>query len=155
MARQDVQIGGLGLDETLFEVPQDLQWGWETWMSVAKIPQTGSTAPKIIIQTFGTFPKPIEWEARFLRQNAQKYRQLAAMQLSQQVVTFSCGTLNWDVVIAELSITQRSRWDIGYKIRIVPLRDRGGITAARNQVSIDATTQLKTSYAGLVSAMTS
>lgn len=153
--RQSVNLGGIELDESLFEVPQDFQFGYENWLSVAKIPQTGSTPAKIIAQTFGVFPKPIEWEARFLRQNVVKYRQLAGLMNSHTVVTLTVGALAWDCVITDLTITQRSRWDLGYKIKLTPLRDRGGIIPARNLVSIDATTQLKTTFAGLTNALVS
>ena len=79
-----------------FEVPQELEIGLETWGSVHKLPQTGTGAPKIIVQTFGVFPKPIKWEARFLGVTAeQRAKTLATAQVQQRVVPFVAGARSW------------------------------------------------------------
>ena len=152
MARQDFSLGGVYLDERNFETPQDLKIGLETWMSVHRIPQTSSATPKIIIQTWGVFPKPIEWEARFLRAKADiKIRTLTGLMVSQQVVQFVAGNYAWDVVIAEFEQTYRSRFDIGYRVRLEPLKERSGRTS-NAVLSVDATTSLNNSYQGLTGA---
>lgn len=152
MARQDFSLGGVVLDEQNFEVPQDLKVGLETWMSVHRIPQTSGGTPKIIIQTWGVFPKPIEWEARFLRDKSEtKIRKLTGLQITQQVVQFTFGNYSWDVIIAEFEQTYRSRFDIGYRIRLEPLKERSGRTS-NAVLSVDATTSLSNSYQAITGA---
>ena len=152
MARQDFSVGGVVLDEQNFEVPQDLKVGLETWMSVHRIPQTSGGTPKIIIQTWGVFPKPIEWEARFLRDKSEtKIRKLTGLQITQQVVQFTFGNYSWDVIIAEFEQTYRSRFDIGYRIRLEPLKERSGRTS-NAVLSVDATTSLSNSYQAITGA---
>ena len=152
MARQDFSLFGVYLDEQNFEVPQDLKIGLETWMSVHRIPQTSSATPKIIIQTWGVFPKPIEWEARFLRATADlKIRKLTGFMVSQQVGQFTFGNHSWDCVIAEFEETYRSRWDIGYRVRLEPLKERSGRTS-NAVLAVDATTSLNNAYQNITGA---
>lgn len=144
--KTNFSLAGIIFDASMFEVPQDLEVGLETWGSIHKIPQTGTAAPKLISQTFGVFPIPIQWEARFLGAEAEaRSRRLASAQQNQRVVPLLLGSRAWDCVIWKYTETIRSRFDIGYKIEVRPLRERSGRTQG-STTSLDASTQLKTQY---------
>ena len=129
-----------------FEVPQELEVGLETWSSVHKLPQTGTSNPKIIVQTFGVFPKPIKWEARFLGVNAeQRAKTLATAQVQQRVVPFVAGARSWDCVIRDFTEKILSRYDIGYSIEILPILERAGRVPS-GSLSVGAPAALFKSY---------
>ena len=137
----DINAGSGG-----FEVPQDLEVGLETWGSVHKLPQTGTSTPKIIVQTFGVFPKPIKWEARFLGATAEaRAKTLASAQVQQRVVPFVAGARSWDVVIWDFTEKIYSRYDIGYTIELHPLAERSG-RVSLGLLSLNASNALYTQY---------
>ena len=137
-----------------FEVPQELEIGLETWSSVHKLPQTGTSNPKIIVQTFGVFPKPIKWEARFLGVNAeQRAKTLATAQVQQRVVPFVAGARSWDCVIRDFTEKILSRYDIGYSIEILPILERAGRVPS-GSLSVGAPAALLTQSSVLQSQQT-
>jgi len=134
---------------TLFEVPEDFEFGLETWGTVHKIPQNDLSQPKMIMQTFGVFPKIMTWEGRFLGLKADdRARRFAASQIKQSVVTFTFGQRSWDVVIMKFSEKVRSRYDIGFSIEVQPLSERSGrVTTAT--LPKTATQALKDTYVSI------
>ena len=124
---QKFELAGYRFDSQFFEVPEDFEFGLETWGSVHNLPQTDQTPPKRIAQVFGVFPKEMRWKGRFLGKDAYaKYRAIKAAQQAQQTVSFIAGDNVWDVVIFEFNLIQRSRYDFGFEIMVKPLVDRSG-----------------------------
>ncbi len=124
---QQFSLAGIKFDPVLFEVPEDFEFGTDTWGSMHNIPQSDGATPKRIAQVFGTFPQDMHWSARFLGNDAeQKVRKLKAAQVNQLAVPLVLGRYLWDVVIFKFTIKQRSRYDIGYSIEVKALTDRAG-----------------------------
>ena len=127
---QIFSLGGITFDQTLFEVPQDLEWGSETWGSIHNIPQTDNAPPRRIAQIFGVFPKTIKWEAWFLGVNAEdKLSQLKAIQAAQTAVSLVIGQRSWDVVVWDVTLKNHSRYELGFSVEVRPLAEKHGTIA--------------------------
>ncbi len=118
---QTVSLGTFTFDELRFEVPENLEIIKKTLGGSAEIPQAPGKAAQVVTQTYGVVVEPIKLDAWFIGAdalaNAQK---LEAIQLQQNVVTFTFGTLSFDVTVMSFAKRFRSITEIGYTLELTP-----------------------------------
>lgn len=119
---QTVSLGTFTFDELRFEVPSDLEIVKKTLGGSAEIPQAPGKPAQVVTQTYGVVVEPIKLEAWFVGADAlANARKLEAIQLQQNIVQFTFGSLSFDVTVMSFGKRFRSVNEIGYTLELTPL----------------------------------
>ncbi len=113
-------LGNFEFDETELEVPEAMG-DLGGVQNVAQHDFPGGTRTQ---QTFGFFPEPIQWKARFTGPNASyRAEQVKRILVAGQEVQLSFGDRAWLGLLVKFSPTVRSTWLFDYELIFWPRQD--------------------------------